>query len=493
MGISTENYGIHWFRRDLRVAGNPALQWNREKHGGRVVGFFCFDPAFLGRPDFSANRFAFFLETLRALQEELRSIGSDLLVLDEGPQAAFSRLAKTLNAGSRPLPSVCSFNRDYEPFARKRDAFMTDFLEKQLKIATHHERDHLVIEPWEIGTDSGGFYQRYTPFAKRWFEKFRTPEVQNRIRAQHNARPGTFHLTWKDVLGRSSGLAEKLQDKLEDFALENQKQVPIPAAGFKVGLKMLESFEGKIQNYATDRDLPAVQGTSRFSMFLKNGSMNTAQIIAALGLEKCKFGSPDGEPKFLQELVWREFYYSILYHCPRVETEAFLIKYKDIQWENRQDYFDAWKEGKTGYPIVDAAMRELKTTGWMHNRARMIVASFLTKDLLIDWRWGEQYFMQALLDGDVAPNNGGWQWAASTGTDPQPYFRIFNPELQSEKFDADGEYIRRFVPELKSLSSKEIHNPSDSLRRRCGYPEPIVVHASRKIKALKMYTDAGKP
>jgi deoxyribodipyrimidine photo-lyase len=231
----------------------------------------------------------------------------------------------------------------------------------------------------------------------------------------------------------------------------------------------------------------AVEGTSKMSLYLKNGTITVPQIIAAYELEFLKFKGDDGATKYLKELVWREFYYHVIWHWPNAEREAFIQKYRNLQWENDDKLFEAWKAGKTGYPIVDAAMRELLTTGWMHNRARMIVASFLTKDLLVDWRWGEKWFMNQLLDGDLAPNNGGWQWAASTGCDPQPYFRIFNPMLQSERFDAEGTYIRRYIPELKDVPTKEIHNPSSATRKRTGYPEPIVIHAEQKVRASMLF------
>lgn len=480
------NYGIHWFRRDLRIIGNPALNWSLAKNDGKVLGFFCFDPNFLARSDFSHHRFAFFLDTLRALQNELRKAGGDLLVLEGGPDITFPHLIQTLRDNHCALPSTCSFNRDYEPFARARDQRITTILNKKLGISVHTERDHLLIEPEELATSTGGFYQRYTPFARRWFEKLHSAEIQQRIRVQGAIPKHTpeFHLKWETIFSKSL-----LPDQLERFIDLNQAKVtiPIPSAGSKVALQRLEEFKEHLEHYAIRRDLPAEPGTSRLSLFLKNGSLTLAQIINALNLGKCRFESSSSETKFLKELVWREFYYSILYHCPRVEHEAFITKYINIRWENREDFFAAWKAGSTGYPIVDAAMRELKNTGWMHNRARMIVASFLTKDLHIDWRWGERYFMQELLDGDLAPNNGGWQWAASTGTDPQPYFRIFNPELQSRKFDPEGKYIRRFLPELATLSDKQIHNPSTDERVKLGYPLPIVVHSARKTGALRLY------
>jgi deoxyribodipyrimidine photo-lyase len=476
-------YGIHWFRRDLRVAGNAALRWNRERHGGRVVGLFCFDSKFLGRPDFSANRFAFFMATLQSLREELQSIGSDLLVLDCQPDEAFTHLCDVAP------PNAVSFNRDYEPFARARDERVSTLLEKKLKVEVRTERDHLVFEPEEVVKDDGTFYKVYTPYSKQWLKHFATAAGVSRIAEQRaglkymesrlkgGAAPALFSLTWNDLLGKD---VKKFPDACAEFVEKNAAAVtvPLPEAGSLAAYKALKEFEPKLNAYGEARDFPAVAGTSKLSIYFKNGSLTTAQVMAYMGLKS---------GKYLSELIWREFYYSILWHCPRVEKEAFLEKYKDLPWENDKMLFKAWKEGRTGYPIVDAGMRELATTGWMHNRVRMIVASFLTKDLLIDWRWGERYFMEQLLDGDLAPNNGGWQWASSTGCDPQPYFRIFNPELQSERFDGDGAYIRAFVPELAAVSAKEIHNPDDATRRRCGYPEPVVEHAARKVAALAMF------
>ncbi len=265
-----------------------------------------------------------------------------------------------------------------------------------------------------------------------------------------------------------------LEDRLDAVSAGIQARVPTPKAGSLAAWGALESFRRRLADYGDARDIPSTNGTSHFSIYFKNGSLTVAQVIAALGLKAFARGAGGGPAKFLSELIWREFYYCILFHFPRVETTAFLEKYADLKWENREDWFAAWCEGRTGFPIVDAGMRQLNTTGWMHNRVRMIVASFLTKDLLIDWKWGEKYFMERLLDGDLAPNNGGWQWAASTGCDPQPYFRIFNPHLQEKKFDPKGEYVLRYLPEV------------DSDR----YPRPIVDHAVQREKALALYAKA---
>ncbi len=479
-------YGIHWFRRDLRVAGNPALSRNFEKNAGRVVGLFVFDKLFLSRPDFSANRFQFFLETLRALRQELRTLGSDLLVLDVGPDEAFKSLFERLPV----LPSLVTWNRDYEPFARERDAKREAWLQAR-GIAYETDRDHLLIEPHEILKGDGSTYQVFTPFSRRWLEVFATDEVQSRVQRQKKglkflegfAKGGIaklFSLDW-------SALGEATGDVLERYLASNGKKVtvPIPPAGSQAALAALKTFAPKIEDYGEARDMPSVAGTSALSIYFKNGSLTVAQAIARLGLGAYRKQDKSGKAKWMSELIWREFYYHILFHHPRVEKTAFLEKYADLKWSGRLDWFQAWKDGLTGFPIVDAGMRQLKQTGWMHNRVRMIVASFFTKDLLLDWRWGERYFMETLLDGDLAPNNGGWQWAASTGCDPQPYFRVFNPKLQGEKFDPQGLYVKKYVPELAHFCGKNIHDPQP--HERGHYPGPIVDHAEQRDEAIALY------
>lgn len=494
-------YAVHWFRRDLRVAGNPALQKSWREYRGRVLGFFCFDSKFLARPDFSVNRFGFFLETMAALRDELQSVGGDLLVLDVGPRDAFARLFAALDAAQVARPAGVSFNRDYEPFARRRDAEITTWLERDVGIAVATERDHLLIEPDEIVRGDGtGFYQVFTPFARRWFEKLATDEVQNRVSSQRaglkyltdrgddKVDRSLFGLTWSKLFGRTMPLT----DQLDAYRKKNAARVTIelPPAGSSAAMARLKQFGKRaIDDYAERRDLPAVDGTSQMSIYFKNGSLTTTQVLAALKLGDVtldKGKQVDDRTTFVKELAWREFYYHILYHAPHVEESAFDEKYRHLKWSGRDEWFEAWKLGQTGYPIVDAGMRQLRETGWMHNRVRMIVASFLTKDLLIDWRRGERHFMELLLDGDLAPNNGGWQWAASTGCDPQPYFRIFNPRLQGEKFDPDGEYVRRWVPELRDVPTKHIHAPHEWGEVK-GYVKPIVDHAEQKEKALRLY------
>lgn len=482
-------FGIHWFRRDLRIAGNAALEWNRKRNQGKTLGVFFFDSTFLSRPDFSISRFGFFLQTLQSLRTELQAAGGDLLVIDQGPLAGFEMLLSKL--GSK-APNCVTFSRDYEPFARERDHRVTQKLET-LGIPVHIERDHLIIEPLELQKEPGknSFYQIYTPFFKKWISLSEEDSIRDRIESQKSAvnyldklaqgkAEQLFQLQWKVLLSKKE-VADCLDDYLAKYL--PRVQVTLPKAGSLAAYDAVKSFQPKIGGYNTDRDLPAKPGTSRLSIYLKNGSITSALVLNTLklNLQKEAHKEAGGQMQFLKEIVWREFYFHILYHRPSVEKEAFLTQYRNIAWQNNEKWFDAWKEGKTGFPIVDAGMRELKATGWMHNRVRMIVASFLTKDLLIDWRWGEQYFMHQLLDGDLAANNGGWQWAASTGCDPQPYFRIFNPFLQSKKFDPSGDYIRKYVPELRNTSAKDLHNPEQN------YVTPIVDHGTQRQKALNLY------
>lgn len=486
-----EKFSIHWFRRDLRVAGNQLLQSQIKKYDGRVLGVFCFDKSFLARPDFSKNRFQFFLHTLKELQKELQDLGGDLLVVDVGPQDFFKSLVKELpQLKNLELSAVC-FNRDYEPFALKRDLEIKDFFNKnEIQLLTG--RDHLLIEPWELEKPNREGYQVYTPFSKKWIEILRTKDIQDRIQIQKqavdyledrlkNKTKKMFSLSWSDL-----GKSFKYKDALNDFIKENSidVKIQIPPAGSLNAYLAAKEFKSKLNKYGDKRDFPIEQGTSKLSIYLKNGSLTLPQLMYMYDLKKGYDKKITGEDMYLSELIWREFYYHILYRNPRVESEAFLKKYIDIKWGNSKKFFKAWQDGLTGYPIVDAGMRELKTTGLMHNRVRMIVASFLIKDLLIDWKWGERYFMELLLDGDLAANNGGWQWAASTGCDPQPYFRIFNPWLQSQKFDPDGKYIKTYVPELKNIKASDLHKP---ILNHMTYPSPIVEHAEQKDKALQLY------
>jgi deoxyribodipyrimidine photo-lyase len=498
--MTQQPWGLHWFRRDLRVPGNASLRHNWKQNQGRVLGLFCFDSAFLSRSDFSHNRFAFFIKTMRALRAELQAQGSDLLVVDGLPQQVFPKLFAHFKTQPEGLPSLVTFGRDYEPFARARDLAVTQTIEA-MQVKVHTERDHILIEPWEIkkGAEPNSFYQVYSPFARRWFEHLETPEVQARLAAQAKAESyyerlqavaleKVFTLTWNEF---AKAPQFPFQDALDRFESENQKSVniTIPEAGFAAAFSRLREFKASLSEYGDKRDIPSLDGTSKLSLYLKNGSLVSSQILQFLSLGRTQMKAKGGPTQYTKEIAWREFYYSILYHRPDVEKNSFLAQYVNLPWENDEAKFKRWCEGTTGFPIVDAGMRQLNQTGWMHNRVRMIVASFLVKDLLINWQWGENYFMKQLLDGDLAPNNGGWQWAASTGCDPQPYFRIFNPWLQGERFDPEAKYIREFVPELRGISPAQIHAP-DADRSAAKYPAPMVVHAEQKDKALALFQGA---
>ena len=495
MTKTPNSYAIHWFRRDLRVAGNPGLEHLQKEYSGKVLGLFCFDKEFLSRDDFSANRFQFFLKTLEDLQTQMRTVGGDLICVDTAPENTFKDLFKVLKEKSIPLPSEISFCRDYEPYARKRDEALTNLFHAENITYTTY-RDHLLLEPHEIRKPSdGGVYRVYTPFAKQWLKTFQNRDVQKRITNAEDSlndmkeiisgrTKKRFSLIWEDLLPDT----DSFSDKLGKYAKSNEQKVtvPVPEAGVQAVWEKLEEFAPKIKRYDKARDELSKDGTSQFSMFLKNGSLTVPQVIAYFKL-KAFSEKKNGCDVFLSELIWREFYYHVLYHFPHVEKTAFQEKYQKLKWKSSKTMFNRWKKGETGYPIVDAAMRQLNTTGWMHNRARMIVASFLTKHLLIDWRWGEQYFMEKLLDGDLAPNNGGWQWAASTGCDAQPYFRIFNPWSQSKKFDPEGKYIKQFVPELEQTEIKNLHAPIEGHEI---YPSPIVDHSEARKLALRHYKAA---
>ncbi len=485
-------YGIHWFRRDLRVAGNKALNKQLIINNGAALGLCCIHNKELKKNHFSVHRFQFFLETLQCLQKELRLNGSDLLVLNMNPVDGISYVLETLKANALPLPSYLSWSNDYESSFLKDVQIIKEKL-SSLGINYFHERDHLLIEPSELEKNNGLGYQVYSPFAKKWLNLFQTKTMHDRIKDQKegisylnqlekNKLEKKYKLSWNTLFKRK----KILSDSLQEFIRLNSKKVkiPIPLSGTLHAYKELKQFKQKhLNQYAETRDYPFLNGTSKLSSYLKSGSLTLPQIIYVLKLAPYNT-KKTSQDVFFSELIWREFYFHILYHHPRVENEAFLEKFNALKWENNDSYFQAWMDGKTGFPIVDAGMRQLNTTGWMHNRVRMIVASFLTKDLLIDWRWGEQYFMENLLDGDLAANNGGWQWAASTGCDPQPYFRIFNPWLQSYKFDPDGKYIKKFIPELKNIRTQSLHEP---IMNHPQYPPPIIDHQVQKKKALLLY------
>jgi deoxyribodipyrimidine photo-lyase len=439
---------VHWFRADLRLRDNTAL-CAADAWADAVVPVFIFDPLILKAPDTGAHIVGFMLKCLRSLEHDIAAAGGKL-ILRHGPVEEEMR-SLWRETGATAL----YFNRDYEPQARKRDASMQKLAES-LGLEVHSFKDGVIHEPDEVLKEDGDPYRVFTPYARSWRLRPRTrvlPAVKFR-------RPEGF----KEPSSKALPTAKEL-----GFAVE----IPLPPAGEEAARNRLKEFAGgDVLTYASGRDFPARNATSRLSPHLRLGTLSPRTVLAVT--EKAAEADPAGKKDaaiFESELIWREFYRQILWHYPHVAETSFKEDYAGLKWENNERLFAAWCEGRTGFPIVDAGMRQFNTTGWMHNRVRMIVSSFLTKDLLVSWQWGERYFMQKLMDADLASNNGGWQWSASTGTDAQPYFRIFNPMAQAERFDPEGRYIHHYIPEVDSRD----------------YPKPIVEHREQRVKALALF------
>jgi deoxyribodipyrimidine photo-lyase len=424
---------LFWFRRDLRLEDNTGL-YHALKQGENVQPIFIFDRHILDQlEDRDDRRVSFIHVQLERLHAELRRHGSSLWTFYDTPIAVFKHLTETHN-----VQGVFA-NRDYEPYARKRDKEIFDLLESK-GIRFRAYKDHVIFDRDEVLKDDGTPYTVYTPYSKRW-----------------KAQLTDFFLEHYP--------SEACLDKLH--ATKTGGVRPLEEMGFERhpnDWPSAEVNEDIVRNYHLTRDLPGVDGTTKISVHLRFGTVSVRKLTKL---------AIDLNQKWYNELIWREFYQSILWHFPHVVKGSFKPQYDRIQWLPDEAGFEAWCAGQTGYPIVDAGMRELNATGYMHNRVRMIVASFLTKDLLIDWRWGEAYFARKLLDFDLASNNGGWQWAAGSGVDAAPYFRIFNPYNQTEKFDPDQRYIQRWVPEVGTSS----------------YVKPIVDHHMARERALKVYKE----
>lgn len=422
---------IVWMRRDLRLEDNTAL-YHALKTRENVLPLFIFNPDILERlevrPDLRVN---FIYKTLVGIKADLEKIGSSIYIAHGKPQDVFKKLAEEFH--------ICSVytNRDYEPYSVLRDINVERFL-KINKIEYHSYKDHVLFEKDELVKDDGKPYTVFTPYKNKFLEKLNKEMVRPLNTAQY------FH---------------------NFIRIKPLPMMSIEMIGFEslnVNFPSKSLSKTLLEGYAANRDFPARNGTSKLSVHLRFGTISIRKVTALALLHS---------ETFLSELIWRNFYSQILWYFPHVATRAFKPIYDNIQWENNLDHFNAWCLGMTGYPMVDAGMRELNQTGFMHNRLRMITASFLCKHLLIDWRWGEAYFAGKLNDYELASNNGGWQWAAGSGCDAVPYFRIFNPELQAKKFDPDSEYIKKWVPEFETAS----------------YPAPIIDHRFARERALKRY------
>lgn len=461
-----------WHRRDLRLGDNTALHGAAQR-SPQVVPVFVFDPQLLQRADMAPARVAFLLQALQELQERYAQMGIPLLWRRGDPAVELRQLAAELGA------QAVFWNEDLDPWARQQESRVRASL-AEAGIPSFSYQDMLLHGPGEVLTQAGEPYSVFTPFWRRWSSL---------------PKPDPFPIP-KSLQSVSSLKAQPLPSLADLGFVCGQR---IPAAGESVAQRLLEDFcQGlRIFEYERARDFPAEQGTSLLSPHLCWGTIGIRRVWQATCEVEAEARSEEAESSlrtWRQELCWREFYKHVLAHWPHVESGAYQGAFDALEWDNRQDWFQAWCAGQTGYPIVDAAMRQLNETGWMHNRCRMIVASFLTKDLLIDWRWGERYFMQKLVDGDLAANNGGWQWSAGVGTDPRP-LRIFNPATQAARYDPEGEYIRRYLPELAGLDTPALlwvgNDPKGSWalqeRRRCGYPDPIVDHKVQQQEFKRRY------
>jgi deoxyribodipyrimidine photo-lyase len=459
-----------WFRRDYRLSDHRAL-YEACAQSNEVIPVFVIDEVLL--KDFKNVRQVQFIQAcLDDLEERLRERGSRLLVVSGNPAQKIPELAKKLQANAVFL------NHDYEPMAKLRDGHVERDL-KKIGVAFHSFKDQVIFERREILSGGGSPYKVFTPYSRAWLKALETD------RASHlkEYRPDLKKLV-------AEGSLKERNARFADLGFD-----PIPLlgedgkslkAGETEGRALLKRFAKSIAHYKKDRDFPSIEGTSRLSVHFRFGTISVREAVRF-----CVEHMSEGTKTWLNELIWREFYMMILDQFPHVEKGAFKPEYDSLKWEWSREQFKAWCEGRTGFPIVDAGMRQLKETGWMHNRVRMIVAMFLTKDLLIHWQEGERYFAEQLLDHELSANNGGWQWSASTGCDAQPYFRVMNPVSQSERFDPEGKYIRRWVPELRDLDAKRIHWPheedglfSSGLN---GYPEPLVDHKEQRIKAIRMF------
>ncbi|SAY51717.1 cryptochrome/photolyase family protein [Neisseria weaveri] len=457
-----------WFRNDLRLEDNTVLQ-SALTLGLPVVGVFVFDNAV--EPHAAANhrRQSFIYDSVLKFQTALSQKNIPLWILHGDTLRQLTELAGKLNAAH--LVS----GEDYHPN-------ITALGERLWHALNHSNRtytrvsDHVVLPKAAVMTPQGRPYHAFSHYKKSWLQTY--------AQRYRNGQPRTDWHTLAELQKRLPETATQLPPVPMPSEIGFQYcNYPLPA-GEAAAQKQLDHFIGQISSYHLTRDFPAKKGTSQLAAYLNQGMLSARSLahrVASI--------SNEGAEKWLEELIWREFYQQILYHNPDVVHQSFRPEYHHLHWENREDWFERWKNGETGYPIVDAAMRQLKACGMMHNRLRMITAGFLVKDLLIDWRLGEAWFAEQLLDYDLAANNGNWQWSAGTGCDAQPYFRIFNPVLQSQKFDPDGLYIRRHLPELAHLSKDVIHAPwlaKDSIDTH-GYPAPMVDHRTQREKALAMF------
>jgi deoxyribodipyrimidine photo-lyase len=469
------NTVIWWIRRDLRLADNPALQACL-KQATSILPVFVLDPALIDSPNTGEHRLAFLYGGLRQLHSDLMERGSRLILRQGRPAPVLKALLQ--ESGAEGIYAEA----DTSPYALKRDEAV------RAELPLERVGSASLSPPEAVLKDDGSPYTVFTPYMRAW-KRIHHPSAGSLVPAPEAiSTPGQFNSDPLPEIGDPDGILAHFPPG-EGTAQERLAQFS-------------KAADAPIFHYGEQRNRMDLAGTSQLSPYLRFGMLSARAAIATAYQALSQAAEPRGRKgaeTWLNELIWREFYTSILYHFPNVLQGSFRQEYNRIRWQNDRDEFQAWCQGRTGYPTVDAAMRQLAGMGWMHNRARMIVASFLVKDLLIDWRWGERWFMQQLVDGDPAANNGGWQWTAGTGTDAAPYFRIFNPILQGKKFDPEGSFTRRWLPELREVPQKYLHTPWEmppEIQKQCGcrigvdYPVPTVDHAFARQRTLEAFKAA---
>ena len=426
---------LFWHRRDLRIDDNKGL-FDALKQNEIVHPIFIFDKSILDKLPNNDQRILFIYQEIESLKKSYQNLGSDLWVYYGEPSEIIPKIAQELNCSS------VYFNNDYEPYALQRDQEIQVSLNK-IKIEFIGKKDHVIFEKNEVLKDDGKPYTIFTPYSRKWKANLKEEDLRE-----------------YSIEKYSGNLVQKQQ---------GEALITLEEMGFES--KVLHDFPDRIakneilKNYHLSRNFPAVKGTSKLSLHLRFGTISIRKL-ALIAREQ--------NETYLNELIWRDFYQMIIFHFPKSAENSFKAQYDKIIWEKNEVHFDSWCTGKTGYPIVDAGMRELNATGFMHNRVRMVVASFLTKHLLLDWRLGAAYFAEKLLDFELASNTGGWQWAAGCGCDAAPYFRVFNPQAQQEKFDKSFEYIKKWVPEYGTSS----------------YPEPVIEHKFARERILQRFKSA---
>jgi deoxyribodipyrimidine photo-lyase len=433
---SIRELAVFWFRRDLRLDDNAGL-YHALKSGQPVLPLFIFDTEILDKlEDKTDRRVQFIHEEVTALQAQLAQLGSGMLVEYGNPLQVWKRIVSKY-----PVKAVYT-NHDYENYPAQRDKQVAEML-KEKGIAFKTYKDIVVFERDEVVKDDGTPYTVFTPYSKKWKAKLNNFYCRSYLTEKY------FGNFWQGFKGATPTLND----------------IGFQARGFTFPQKVVKN--DVVKYYTEKRDFPGINGTSKLGLHLRFGTLSIRKLLTY---------ARQRNETFVNELIWRDFYHQILWHFPYVENSAFKKDYDLIEWVNNEEHFKKWCNGQTGIPLVDAGMRELNETGYMHNRVRMVVASFLTKNLLIDWRWGEAYFAKKLLDFDLAANNGGWQWAAGSGTDAAPYFRVFNPITQAERFDPDGVYIRKWVPEVNTSA----------------YPKPVIDLKESRERCLAVYKVALK-